>query len=308
MIRWRPLLLALLLGSCRRDTDPIHHALPLAEHGELRLTVTTFNIREEDSADTGWKSWPNRIGRFVKSVRKMNPDIMGMQEVLHGQAADLRTSLPDYAFEGVGRDDGYRTGEYSAIFYRRDRFEKTGGGTFWLSDHPTVPGSIDWGNAYTRSATWLHLIDRASGRPFYVFNTHWDHKNEESREKAVRLMISRIDARDHPEEPLVMTGDLNAIENNPAVRYLTGSPETLAGKACPPWDHALVDTYMALHPTEKNRQTLHLWSGEFTGSRKIDYIFVSRGATVEAADIQREPTRELQPSDHFPVWAKVLWK
>ncbi|MDB6079114.1 MAG: hypothetical protein JWO82_2861 [Akkermansiaceae bacterium] len=306
----RLLLCACLLlpPACRRTEEAPRHAVPLAANGELRLTITTFNIRYEEPKETDWRGWPNRIQRMVAAIRKMDPDIMGMQEVLHGQAADLRASLPDYEFEGVGRDDGKRNGEYSAIFYRRDRFEKTGGGTFWLSDHPAVPGSIDWGNSLTRTATWLHLTDRQSGRGFYVFNTHWDHKNEESRERAAKLMVARINAREHLDEPVVLTGDFNSRAGMPGIDYLTGKTVTIDDRRLPAWEHPLIDTYQALHPDEKNRRTLHFWTGDFDGDLKVDFVMVSQGAKIEAADILRAKTREMQPSDHYPVWAKVVWK
>jgi len=65
---------------------------------------------------------------------------------------------------GAGRDDGKTKGEYSAILYRRERFEVEQGGTFWLSDTPEVPGSITWGNACTRICTWARFVERKTGR------------------------------------------------------------------------------------------------------------------------------------------------
>jgi hypothetical protein len=61
-----------------------------------------------------------RITRIVRMIRQEAPDVIGIQEALHGQAADLWASLPDYEFLGNGRHDGSRAGEYSAILYRRE--------------------------------------------------------------------------------------------------------------------------------------------------------------------------------------------
>lgn len=298
-------MLLSLISGCRKPDPP--KAVPVAAGGALELTLATFNIRYENPAEKDWRSWPNRIGRVVRSIRTIGPDVFGIQESLHGQSADLWASLPDYDFHGIGRDDGKRQGEYAAILFRRDRFEKTDGGTFWLSDFPEQPGSKTWGNSYPRIATWVRLIDRASGRGFYVFNTHWDHQNQHSREKAAPLLSSRIDKREHPGEPVVLLGDFNATEGNPAVDYFTGKPVTLAGKRTAAWPNALADTYQALHADVKNRRTLHFWEGHRTGWAKVDHILVSRGARIEAADIRIENSREEQPSDHFPVWAKVRW-
>jgi len=304
MRRFLLCLLALASG-CRKAEPP--KAVPVAADRALHLTLATFNIRYENPAEKDWRAWPNRIGRVVRSIRGIDPDVFGIQESLHGQSADLWASLPDYDFHGIGRDDGKRMGEYSAILFRRDRFERSAGGTFWLSDFPDQAGSKTWGNGYPRVATWVRLIDRASGKGFYVFNTHWDHQNQRSREKAAPLLSSRIDTREHPGEPVVLLGDFNATEGNPAVDYFTGKPVSLAGSSAPRWQNPLVDTYQALHAGVKNRRTLHFWEGHRTGWAKVDHILVSRGAAIEAADIRIEKSREEQPSDHFPVWAKVRW-
>lgn len=299
------LCLALLIPACRRPESP--KAAPPSAGGALDLTLATFNIRYENIAENDWRAWPARIDRVVRSVRAIGPDVLGIQEALHGQSADLRASLPDYEFHGIGRDDGRRAGEYSAILYRRDRFEKSDGGTFWLSDFPEQPGSMTWGNDIPRVATWVRLVDRASGKGFHVFNTHWDHRNQRSRERAAPLMAGRIAARSHPEEPVILLGDFNATEGNPAVDYFTGKAVTLAGRAMPPWQPPLVDTFQRLHPGVKDRRTLHFWEGHRTGWAKVDHILVSRGAEIAAAGIRVEKSRVEQPSDHFPVWAKVRW-
>ena len=175
-------------------------------------------------------------------------------------------SLPDYEFSGVGRDDGRRAGEYSGIFYQRDRFllDDADCGTFWLSDTPERVGSKSWGNEIPRVAAWVRLMDRATGRRFYVFNTHWDHRNQPSRERAALLIAGRIDSRKHADEPVALIGDFNSMESNPGLIYLTGGRGAVAGSQ-QAWPNGLLDTYQSQHPAEKNRRTLHFWSGRRDG-------------------------------------------
>ncbi len=266
----------------------------------------SFNTRYENPEDLGSRSWPQRVGGAVRMIRRERPDIIGVQEVLHGQAADLWASLPDYEFYGVGRDDGKRTGEYSGIFYQRDRFypDPADCGTFWLSDTPERAGSRTWGNEIPRMAAWVRLVDLATGRGFYVFNTHWDHRNQPSRERAALLIARRIDDRRHPAEPVALIGDFNSVENNPGLIYLTGSRGPVAGST-QVWTGGLVDTYQSLHAAEKNRRTLHFWKNSREGSVKVDHIFVSRGAKIEQAEIVSADKPMV--SDHFPVTARVLF-
>jgi endonuclease/exonuclease/phosphatase family metal-dependent hydrolase len=301
-------LLPLLVGiGCRRERiTATPKAVPIRGDGAVELRLMSFNVRYESPDDRGARAWKNRIPGSVRMVRRLRPDCIGVQEAEHGPVADLWASLPDYEFFGVGRDDGRRAGEYSGIFYRRDRFraDPADCGTFWLSDTPEIPGSRTWGNEIPRVAAWVRLIDLATGRGFYLYNTHWDHKNQTSRERAALLMASRIDARKHADEPVAVIGDFNANETNPGMLYLTGRRGEVAG-AERVWTNGLVDTYQALNSGEKNRRTLHFWKGSREGAFKVDHILVSRGAGITESTIVSED----QPvvSDHFPVFARILF-
>lgn len=295
--------------GCREKATP--RAVAVAEDGSLHLALASFNIKYEGDDFTGYKAWPNRMRGVLKTIRTMGPDVLGVQEALHGQCADLWASLPDYAFYGAGRDDGKRAGEYAGIYYRRDRFERdvTEQGTFWLSDTPEKPGSKTWGNGYPRIVTWTRLIDRASSRGFYVYNTHWDHRNQPSRERAAVLISQRIDQRQHKDEPVVLLGDFNAGTDNAAFGYFTGQAVRLAGAAVKPLQSPLTDVFkVVVPPGGKSQQTLHLWRPLMEGWPRIDHILVSKGAKVQATGIERVAKVEERPSDHFPVWAKVSWQ
>lgn len=290
-------LTCLLLGqpSCRRERvmgPP--KAVPVATDGRMELRLMSFNVRYENGGDAGSRAWRQRVPGIVRMIRDESPDVIGIQEARHGQAADMWASLPDYEFTGQARDDGKRNGEYAGIFFRRDRFEADAAdqGTFWLSDTPQTPGSKTWGNEIPRTTTWLRLTDRATQRGFYVFNTHWDHRHQGSRENSARLMVQRIRDRKRPDEPVILLGDFNAIENNPAVAHLVS-------------EAGLTDTFQALHAAEKNRRTLHFWSDTREGILKVDHILVSRGAEVISAAI-RDRDKPMV-SDHFPVTARVVF-
>ena len=294
--RWVALCLAVLcFASCKRSRvlgPP--KAVAVATDGRLELKLMTFNIRYETSEDVGARAWRQRVAGAVRMIREESPDVIGVQEAMHGQAADLWVSLPDYEFSGSGRDDGRRSGEYAGIFFRRDRFEadESDSGTFWLSDTPHQPGSKTWGNGIPRTVTWLRLVDRSTQRGFYVFNTHWDHKHQGSRERSASLLAERITGRKFPDQPVVLLGDLNAVEKNPGVAVLAR-------------DARLTDTFQALHPKEPARTTLHFWRGTRAGLLKVDYIMVSEGVEVLSAEI-RDHDKPMV-SDHFPVTARVVF-
>ena len=90
--------------------------------------------------------WSERRSRLVDALLSgVTPDILGFQEVLHGQLGDLAALLGEgYGYVGVGRDDGKEAGEYAPVFWRKKVFELVRWKTVWLSPEPDVPGSKGW--------------------------------------------------------------------------------------------------------------------------------------------------------------------
>ncbi len=254
----------------------------------LDVDVMSFNIRYGTASD-GENHWNNRKELVREVIRDYLPDVLGLQEALRFQIDEIRKNLPEYDETGVGRDGGTK-GEYSAILYRIDRFDVDESGTFWLSDTPEVP-STNWGNSIRRICTWTRLLDKQSGSAFYFYNTHLDHKSQPSREKSVRLIVEFIQKRTH-QDPFVLTGDFNAGENNAAIKYLKGEGN-------------VVDTFRILHPEAKEVGTFNGFRGLSDGP-KIDYIFVnpSTSSTLHASIVRTEQEGR-NPSDHFPVTAKI---
>lgn len=290
-----------LVAACEREKR-VPRAVAVSEDGAMEVSVMTFNIRYENEDDKGWRNWGERVVSVVKMLRVERLDVLGIQEGLHGQMADLWASLPEYGLAGTGRSDGMREGEYSGIFYKRDRFEldEEKSGMIWLSDTPEKPGSMTWGNGIPRVATWVRLTDRASGQALWVVNMHLDHKNQPSREKGVRLMVERLVAMNADGEPVVWMGDFNAVEGNPAVAFLSGKTTPIA--AVPGFD-GMMETYDVLNAGVKERGTLHFWMSDPNRQWKVDHIFISKGGEVLRSGILRGGEPYL--SDHFPVTATV---
>ncbi|MGK3998051.1 endonuclease/exonuclease/phosphatase family protein [Sorangium sp. So ce1024] len=270
----------------------------------MDLDVMTFNIRYANRGD-GANAWPNRREMVYQVIRDADPDVLGLQEALRSQLDDLRRALP-YAEIGVGRDDGVEAGEYSAILYDAERFDVDESGTFWLSDTPEVPGSRSFGNVVVRICTWARLVEKRSGRGFYFFNTHLDHESQPSRARSVELIAGRIAERAHP-DPVILTGDFNAGERNPAVRYIKGEAARASeGTAPVPSPPGYVDTFRVLYPDEAPVGTFHQFNGAVDGD-KIDFIFAQPAPVTEvlAAGIIRDNRDGMYPSDHFPVTARL---
>jgi len=285
-LRRRTRLLALALINC--SVVLASQALPREP-----LTVMSFNIRYGTAKD-GENAWPARRTMLFDVIREQDADLIGLQEALDDQITEIVTAVPGYAVVGVGRDDGGKAGEFSAILFKKDRFRIGDAGTFWFSDTPSVPASKSWGNNITRICTWARFVDR-DGRGFWHFNVHLDHQSQPSRERSTTLLQQRVDARAFPKEPVIVTGDFNVGESNPAILTLTrGQPSPM-----------FLDTLRVLHPREQTVGTFNGFKFGATTGDKIDYVLVQPGAEVLASEIVRTGRDNRYPSDHFPVVARV---
>ncbi|HNT76443.1 MAG TPA: endonuclease/exonuclease/phosphatase family protein [Anaerolineae bacterium] len=258
------------------------------------LRVMSFNLRYDNPAD-GYHGWAYRRDWAGSIVRLYAPDVLGVQEALAGQVADLAVRAPDMGWVGVGRDDGVAAGEFAAIFYRAARLSLLAKGTFWLSKTPEVPGSRNWKACCVRIVTWAKFFDQVMGRAFFMFNTHFDQASEKARRKSAQLLLSRIpDLSDT--FPLIVVGDLNCDEASEPYRLLVQEQGALT----------LQDAkYHSLTPHHGPSATFHAFSG--VQRERIDYIFVANGVQVLRHATLADHWDNQYPSDHFPVLADVFF-
>ena len=259
----------------------------------IQVKWATFNIRYDNPAD-GENNWKYRKDRVATFIKDQGIDIVGMQEVLHNQLEDLKQRLPEYAEVGVGRDDGKTQGEYSPLFYRKDRFELLDSNTFWLSQYPDSVGFVGWDGACTRIATWARLRDRKSGKVFLAVNTHFDHVGTEARKNSALLIIRRI-KEIVGDKPAVLTGDFNVSEKWEAYQTITQNA------------FVLKDTWKIAARREGVGYTFHDFGREPKEKReKIDYIFVTPQIKVKNAFIPQEVEGQYL-SDHNPEVATLVF-
>ena len=185
------------------------------------LTVATYNIRNANKGDAErGNGWERRCPWVCGLIEFQGFDIFGSQEVLDGQLHDMLAQLPGYAYIGVGRDDGKAKGEYSPIFYKKERFRLLDEGHFWLSEVTDRPNK-GWDAALPRICTWGHFLDRQTRRRFWFFNLHMDHVGVRAREESAKLVVAKIREMCGPREFVILTGDFNVDQNNPIYTTFT---------------------------------------------------------------------------------------
>ncbi len=257
------------------------------------ITLMTFNLRYSTPRD-GENSWENRKAFVADLIQYYEPHIFGVQEALDEQMQYLDKVLTSYTYVGVGRDDGKRKGEYSGVFYQKDQYELLEGETFWLSEQPDKP-SVGWDASMERICTYVHLKHKSSGKLFWVFNTHFDHKGKEARSKSVDLILQWIDKKNTNREAVFVTGDLNLSPDETPIKKL-------AKAMADSWEVTLNSPY---GPTG----TFNGFDFEKPLERRIDYIFVSP-AQVEVKKYRTiDDFKEFRyPSDHMPVMIHCSFK
>lgn len=269
---------AILLFTC---------AKPISN--ELTLKVATFNLRYNNPGDNE-NAWPNRKGIAADFITKQGLDIFGIQEGLHGQLMDIKSMTSDYEIIGVGRTDGKEKGEYTAIFYNKTKFKPISSNTFWLNSDTAAVGIKGWDAAIERIVTWALMEEIETGKRFYFFNTHFDHRGNEAREKSAELLISKVKEKG-TQYPVIVTGDFNSRPESIAYTTLTKSAGT-----------PLIDSRSIAQKISGPTWTAHSFGKTPMEQRPIiDYVFVSNQIIVTNYESCFEDHNGVYLSDHNPV-------
>ncbi len=255
------------------------------------LKVMTYNIRF-NNPDDGPNAWPYRKSAVRRLVLFEKPDLLGIQEGLWGQVQFL-DSLAQYEREGVGRDDGKTSGEFSALFFRRDRFQRIDGGTFWLSETPDVP-SKGWDAALNRICTWVKLHDRRTGKKILVLNTHFDHQGMEARIQSADLLHQKAKELAY-DWPVILLGDFNLPPESVPIKKVQGFFQ----------DAFLATQTEPFGPVG----TFNAFKVEQAYNHRIDYVFVNNRFKVLDYQVRSDVrSGGYFLSDHFPVITRLAYQ
>ena len=248
------------------------------------FSVMSYNIKL-DYPKEGENSWTNRKPFFINQIKFYEPDVLGVQEAMPNQMKDMDSLLVDYSFVGVGRDDGKNEGEFSAVFYKADKFNVINSGTFWLSQTPNKV-SMGWDAVCNRVCTYVLLEDKDSGKTFWVFNTHFDHVGTEARKNSATLIIKKIKELNSDKHPVILTGDFNMEPNHDSIKHI--KTELNDSKEIAELDFGPEGTFNG-------------FNFEKPVTRRIDFAFVSKNVKVSKYAVLSDNWDLKYPSDHLPV-------
>ncbi len=246
----------------------------------------TYNIRYDTERD-GINRWDARKDWVSEVILDQKPAVLGVQEALHHQIIYLDSALTNYAYAGVGRDDGNQKGEYTAVFIDTTLFQIMDSGTFWLSPTPDMV-SVGWDAALERICTFVQLRNRQNGKRLRVFNAHLDHRGALSRLNALKLIQEKSREWSAGDEAVILMGDLNATPDSDPIQYINRY-----------FEDAFVISEERL---EGPLGTYHGFDPQHPLDGRIDYLFSQRLQSRLYQNLHLQKGNQF-PSDHTAVIA-----
>lgn len=287
------LLLFCLIPACLSSGGQVLDLwIEMKSSPQLSVRILTHNIRYATSSPfQGERPWADRrqllLNELLFNTRHNQEAFICLQEVLHVQLVDILSGLnnasataasnsSEWAYIGVGRDDGHEAGEYSPIFYRPAVWQLVRWETVWLSETPTKP-SKGWDAASIRIVTIGVFRHHASRKTILALNTHLDDQGSRSRFEAARIILGKIDEYLTGEDGqsisgVFLSGDLNSEETQEAYKTLTAPTSPL------------VDVQKLVDPALRygNEHTFTGFGYEGVRPTRIDYILLGPASQNEA--------------------------
>jgi endonuclease/exonuclease/phosphatase family metal-dependent hydrolase len=265
--------------------------LPFTAQAQMEVKVMSYNIRLDVKSD-GENQWDKRKEKVAAQMNYYEADFIGGQEVQHHQLQYLLQNLAGYSYIGVGRDDGKEGGEYSCIFYKKEKFDLLQQSTFWLSPTPDTI-SKGWDAAIVRVCTYGLFKNKKTKQVFWVFNTHFDHIGKTARLESAKLIVSKINQVNTKGYPVIVSGDFNSKPDEPPAQYMLSAMQNT--RSISKLVYGGADTWNGFKFNEKPRGC-------------IDYIFVSNDKHMRVSKFATltDSYDMKYPSDHFPILANII--
>ena len=259
------------------------------EKADGTIRVMTFNVR-----CFGLENLPRKAREYsvAETIRKGMPDSFGVQEATPTWMKYLNEEIGDkYAYVGVGRSNGKNSGEYSAVFYLKDKYELVDSDTFWISETPEKP-SKGWDANIKRICTWAVLENKETGEKYVHINSHFDHKGEEARKNSVNMILDK--AKEYKDFPVVFTADMNIVEGTEHYNSMVA-------------DGTLRDTKYIAEDT-MDYLTFHNLTPVENEGRILDYVMINDKFDAEVYRVVTAGVDGRFVSDHYPVYADIVLK
>jgi len=249
--------------------------------------------------------WKRRAACIRAWIARLEPDLIGFQEVLRGEAIDLAAELlegTEYHFDFVAASPFWRERALhfgNAVATRWPIIER---------DELRLPES---GDGETRAALSVRIDSPLGPISFTCTHLNWKLHQAEVRCRQVAALCEHV-LRHRPKGgfPPLVVGDFNAEPDSDEIRFMTGL-HSIDGKSVYFHDAWRVagEGEQAAGTTWSNRNPYARANHE--PDRRIDYVFAgyplpSGVGLIERCRVVCDDAHDgVWPSDHFGVYAEL---
>jgi endonuclease/exonuclease/phosphatase family metal-dependent hydrolase len=271
----------------------------------VAVRVLTLNLWHDSGP------WKERARRIREWIARLDPDLIGFQEVLRGPGVDLVAELVDERGPGAAPARVWHTEFVEAMRFWRDPALSFGNAV--ASRWPIVSRAElalpDRADGERRAALSVE-IDAPLGRiSFTCTHLNWKLHHGAARERQVVALADHV-LRLRPKDgfPPVVVGDMNAEPDSDEIRFLQGL-HSIDGRSVCLYDAWRVAGEGGPGFTWSNRNPYARSSLE--PDRRIDYVLVGYPmldgkGRIDACRVVCDDQRDgVWPSDHFGVYAEL---
>lgn len=227
------------------------------------MRVMTFNTTCSLCNKGEFDSFNQRKHWIVDTIKRNNPDLIGMQEVLtHWQLNWFKKELQDFDMIYHRKFYIFRYAD-PAIFVKRDRFSIQRWGGFWLGP---LRGwfSFGWKFGLPRRLQWTRLRDNYTNREFYFSSSHFDNRAK-NKNKSAKVFVN---AFKNVNAPVILAADTNLKPQMEGYQHITQSYYD---------SYDLSDEVVFVKNSDTNKDdSCNLEKGKTFPDCRVDHIFLSK--------------------------------
>jgi endonuclease/exonuclease/phosphatase family metal-dependent hydrolase len=279
---------------------------PAQQTPHMRLRVLTLNVWNNQGD-------PRRAEIMNQELRRLNPDLVSLQEVIDAPAQNQLETL----LRGLDLHSTHQAAVLAAQPPYSDRY----GGTAVATRGPhRFLEVLDLNTSGGHDVPWYTLavivpIPGAGDLLFIGTTLSWRLGAEAVRERQV-VALSDLDTRHRTALPTIIAGDFNASPDAACIRYMSGL-QSIDGRSVKYNDAWAVAAEGLGHTWTVDNPNAQLEMDRIVRQpnhkRRIDYVFVgswdahpnAHCRILEASLAFNRPDEGIWPSDHFGVVADL---
>lgn len=262
----------------------------------MPLSVLTLNVWHDSGP------WPERRARIREWIKRLDPDLIGLQEVLRGDSLDQLAEI----LEGGDWHADYVAAQPS--WMGRPVAFGNAVASRWPIRGREARGLPHGDDGERRAALTVRVDAPVGPVSFTCTHLNWKFHHGPVREAQVQALADQVLASRPPDGfPPILVGDMNAEPDSDEIRFLTGL-HSLGGRGVYLHDAWAVAGDRSDPGITWSNRNPHA-RANLEPDRRIDYVFTGYprrngvGLLEECRVVCNDEKDGVWPSDHFGVFA-----